>query len=338
MILGDDIVISGSDLAGHYKEYMTKLGVTINDKKSLINREGKPSSAEFARHIVKDGLNVGCVSPNVLGELIANRNYSMSYELIRELKDKYGSFVFVSESYTLLSKRLYRFLGTKCFQSIHCTLSLPLDDLNMPVIRVTDEQLSVIPDNMVRFDSPWKGLDVRGVAAGIQQKWMIQNNQRMVQLIELADALNKPDNSVYQGHLLELKSHPIRLVLKSINDEIAESMWTVLRGKRLTPTQITTSIDLLISVLSKGLTYRQWRERTIDRFRNISKYNNQLNKDMWADYRAVLKVKEELGFDKDPWSSFGATSWEDLEAATQMLESPEGMYDHMDSYLDPDQF
>jgi hypothetical protein len=307
IVLGDDIVIADCNLARHYKRYMNDLGVKINESKSISCEEGKPFSAEFARNIVRDGRSIGCVSPNILYELIAGNNYSITFEFLKEIKEKYEISIFINKEGALIPKRLYNFLSKKCLKECLYTLCCNQEEFELPVTYLKEGE-SPPEDNYVVLENPWSEVDKPSIAASIKQKWMRMNQERTNKLMELLDGLDSPESLTIKGYLLELKSHPLRYVLLSINDEIMESLWTVMRGKRLTPTQITTSIDLLINVLTKGVTYRQWRTRQVDRHKNLMKFFSSLHK-QYARTRKEIESSPSY-YKQTPYEEAKASDWE----------------------------
>jgi hypothetical protein len=307
IVLGDDIVIADKNLADRYVEYMTKLGVSINRSKSLICEEGKPFSAEFARNIIRDGRSVGCVSPNILYELLANNNNAMVFEFLRELKEKYEIQIYIRKEVALIPKSLYNFLSKKCIKESLYTLSSMQESIDLPVVQLGEGE-SPPEGNYIEVDNPWSEADKKNIAVSIKNKWIQMNYQRTMSLSDLLDGLNSPESITIKGYLLETKTHPIRYTLESINDEINESLWTVMRGKRLTPTQITTSIDLLIAVLTKGISYRQWRTRQVDRHKNLMKFFSSLHKHYAETKRNMASLPPEHQF--KPYDAEKAEDWE----------------------------
>ena len=79
-LLGDDVVICNQQLAETYKTYMEQqLGVSITMKNSISTEQ-----AEFARHIIKGGKNVGTVSPMLLKEIFSEYQWWKQIELCQK--------------------------------------------------------------------------------------------------------------------------------------------------------------------------------------------------------------------------------------------------------------
>jgi hypothetical protein len=57
-ILGDDVVIVGREAAQRYCSIMERLGVSISKPKSITPKSGKPTCAEFAKRLFKDGQEI----------------------------------------------------------------------------------------------------------------------------------------------------------------------------------------------------------------------------------------------------------------------------------------
>jgi hypothetical protein len=77
-ILGDDVVICGRKPAQRYLEIMRKLGVSISKHKSVLPRSNTPTSAEFAKRIFKDGIEITPLPTN----LIMNRKGIISKKIM----------------------------------------------------------------------------------------------------------------------------------------------------------------------------------------------------------------------------------------------------------------
>jgi hypothetical protein len=273
MILGDDIVIADKILAMAYLKYMNNLGVMINESKSILYEQGKPHSAEFARNIIRDGKSIGCVSPNILNELLVNKNYAMSLEFLRELHNKYSIDIYVDRDKTLLPISLSKFFDKKCVKEIIFTLTVDHKDFEIPVIR---KDPGFYPDNRsdyIEIKNPWSLIDEdEDLQDVIKRRYILESYERAVALQSLFDNISVPGNSVCPGFALEIPSHPIRYLLRSIESEIVKTLTVVIRGKGVTPYQITTSIDLLISILTKGIDYRQWRNSQVTRHTRLMKF------------------------------------------------------------------
>lgn len=276
VVLGDDVVIADPKVAKAYRIYMRSLGVSISKTKSIICENGKPSSAEFARHILRDGRNVGTLSPNLLRSIHVDHEWPMCLELLRELKSKFGYVILVSEVATLVPKRvdnLLRVLINKHYEKdLLVYISSGLEGLTLPVTFCDVIPEDINKDEYTEYLNPWLDIDKSHANAVFSQKWREQANIRLNQL-------NKLDNAFVAGnlrnscHLLELESHPIYRIKEIMAEELTNAMWKVMSmgSTKVFPTIIDTSIDLLIAVLVEGKSYKQWRDSKTVKFRITSK-------------------------------------------------------------------
>jgi hypothetical protein len=116
-ILGDDIVIGGSNVAKEYRQLMRRLDVGIGDHKSLVSRAGR--ALEFAKRTFYKGKDVSMIPfaefivcrQNLMACLELCRKYSLSLSgLLSALGFGYKSKGRVSSRLTTLSKRLQNYV------------------------------------------------------------------------------------------------------------------------------------------------------------------------------------------------------------------------------------
>jgi hypothetical protein len=123
-VLGDDVVILGTDVAREYVGIMQSLGVAISLHKSLISPRGK--GFEFAKRTYLDGVDVSAVS--LLECLTARAHLPNLLELVKKYKLSLGKYLsFLGYGYrakgganarlVTLSKRLRNYIAA--FTSPH---------------------------------------------------------------------------------------------------------------------------------------------------------------------------------------------------------------------------
>nr|QED42910.1 putative RdRp [Diversispora mitovirus B] len=88
-VLGDDVVILGSDVATAYVEIMEALGVSISLHKSLISPKGK--GFEFAKRTFLDGVDVSAVS--LLECLVSRAHLPNLLELVKKYNLTLGRYL-----------------------------------------------------------------------------------------------------------------------------------------------------------------------------------------------------------------------------------------------------
>jgi phosphomannomutase len=71
ILLGDDIVISNDQIASHYKDIITKMGVEISQSKSHKSY----TTYEFAKRWFHNGIEVSGVPVNAILQTIGNPVY-----------------------------------------------------------------------------------------------------------------------------------------------------------------------------------------------------------------------------------------------------------------------
>lgn len=289
MVLGDDIVIADENLAIAYKGYMNRLGVVINDSKSLICEEGKPSSAEFARNLVRDGKIVGCISPNILGELLHNHNIAIALEFIRTVGNLYGAHIYVYDAKALLPRSIYQILGKKCLRQIKYVLCHSSTAFHCsPVVHLKEDESP--PDgDYVELVNPWSEIGTDCTIDGLLfQHWTLQQLERVKSLQELKEKMSNGESRPLSGYCLELENHPLNIVLSGIEYEIQNSIMEAEGYKGLSPMQLTTSLTLLEDVLLRGIKYKDWRDSQTKKHKNLLKFFRGLHKES-QNFRVDVK-------------------------------------------------
>jgi hypothetical protein len=280
-VLGDDIVISGTELAERYRQYMTDiLGVKINVNKTIQHEEGKPSSAEFARNLVRDGRIVGTISPNLLNQIFHKGETHMISELTRELRDKLDLVTYVAKDGILLPKPLDALLSQKMKDIAILNFSLPYD-YGQPITKL--ESIGNMPEyenTHKLYPNPWVGLDAGHVKNTIDIQYLEEAKARLELLNELHTNLQSGKTTA-DGYALDWKHHPISYMIVNLEKELTTLGMDVAFMKprdKIVPGLINTSIDLLIDVLTKGSTYKQWRDGKMVKSKRMSSFIRRLHK------------------------------------------------------------
>ncbi|APG77167.1 RNA-dependent RNA polymerase [Shahe narna-like virus 5] len=301
-VLGDDVVIVGKELADEYRSYITRLGVKLNLNKSILNTDFGPCSAEFARHIVRDGHIVGTFSPSLVRNIYSYTDVYASIDLLREVQSKLGQVIHVYENTTLLPIPIVRLLKTFSFKDdLLAIVTVPLTALKLPRVYHPEKFEG---DPMVGYDkfaNPWYECDINSVNAEFGNKWMREASLRMNKLESLLDKLGDGGSTVYRGRLLEISSHPLRYSLKPLKEELMNQFWRVMRGEEVPifSSQLQTDIDLLIFTLTEGKSFRTWRNSKTSK----RKHACMLIKKVLKESHRVAAAMKEL-----PTTSM---SWED---------------------------
>jgi hypothetical protein len=307
-VLGDDLVICGDKLAQGYLDYMSKLGVDINQNKSIVHSDELPSSAEFARHLVMGGKTIGTISPNLLYEILSKGQYHILPELVLELRTKMGIEIILSDNgETHVPTELVRLLSRKGLEELVLILTCPEKaGLNMPITRGPKPLMLEGYKVMI---SPWVTLDEAHVTNCFKQKWLKRAQQRLDELNELDDSLSHSGTKVASGYLLDNQHHPIKYMIANLKQELSVQAMAVAfmnpTYSLTVPTLMDTSIDLLNSVLTKGIGYRDWRNSKEKKQKVISKY-----------------IKEVLKSTPKAWVAPPAPSWEAWGSAWENQSTP----------------
>lgn len=100
-LLGDDIVIVGKRVAQRYQQVMSQLGVDISISKSVLpSKDGRTSSAEIAKRIFKDGIEVTPLPAKLMEQSV--KHPILLAELLKWTTDRWGGEYFLTPSKSLI--------------------------------------------------------------------------------------------------------------------------------------------------------------------------------------------------------------------------------------------
>jgi hypothetical protein len=276
-VLGDDIVIADVTLAKAYEGFVTKeLGVTISALKSVVNKLGGVSSAEFAKHILVNGKNLTPVSPNLLKEIYIDYQWWKMPDLFLELRNTYS---------VCLTKREEEIIVPTLITSLLAPLKRYYDD----IIALLTSPVS--PYELESYDSnlhgdiachrvqanPWKGYGP-GVAESAVRDFLVERIQETAhKLLTLKSGLlDGGAGTKAPGYLLELPDHPVWVVLKNLDSEIKEVCGQLDRMEarsRREANRLLVDIGLLEYTLLSykgGLSPKAWMSRKAYRAKGAS--------------------------------------------------------------------
>jgi hypothetical protein len=262
-ILGDDVVIANDKLAQEYVKVLTKLGVTISKPKSVVCEDNKPSSAEFAKHLLRDGKNLTPISPSLLAEIYEYHEWYKIIDLLRDIVTIWGDQVIIRDETIWLSPLVQSLLGPlkRVRDDILVILSSPLVGGGLPVKRDKNNR-ACIPDEYISFPNPWAG-KMEFVLLSLQRDLIVENLMKVAnQLIELRSSLQKGDTlSIVPGYLLENKAHTLWTLMEALDNEIHCVCSTLAQGESVDSNYARLSVDaeLLLELLYKGVTFNEWK-------------------------------------------------------------------------------
>lgn len=126
-MIGDDMGMSSEEGAKRYKDFMTSIGVSINDSKSLIPYRGN-KVAEIAKRQFSAGIEISPIPPRVLVE--STKSLEGLLEFLQVLASRTGKFQDLSELERINILRLVR--NNKEFDTdkFQVTLTCPLVKYN----------------------------------------------------------------------------------------------------------------------------------------------------------------------------------------------------------------
>jgi hypothetical protein len=181
-------------------------------------------------------------------------------------------------------------------------------DIKLPIIRVDDSEIYARGETHVAHSNPYADIDSKSITTLYATKWRDQAVERLNQLNDLSNRMALQGKSAFSGYLLANQHHPIQRMVLNVNEELMKQFWKVesMSSAKPVPDTITTSIDLLIDVLTKGKSYRQWRDSRVVKTKALYKFAKQALKsaqESTARMNATLQEQRQSG---------QPTSWEEL--------------------------
>jgi hypothetical protein len=99
-ICGDDIVINNPTVAGKYKEVVAYLGLSINEKKSILSSESLSPAAEFCKRVFVNGFEYTGLTTKLIAKVVMNGR------LLPQLQNE-----LVKRGFTLPGHSLFNWMG-----------------------------------------------------------------------------------------------------------------------------------------------------------------------------------------------------------------------------------
>jgi hypothetical protein len=239
VVLGDDIVIANSITAKKYYQLIQQLGVSISTGKSLVFHKNKPNSAEFAKHLIKEGVDLTPLSPNLLLEIKVSHFWYKVPEVCREIWDRYEYVPIVLKDDELYPSPVLEFLMSEFSISqkskILTALVNPFD-VNRSVpkewILKTEEKFPwKLDDNTKSWDpkaqpNPWTGISNLNYsmcfARVIQQetKLAYENLAKLRDDLSLSLSSKAGPKSLLTSLLIHYPHHPVKAMLDGLEGSL----------------------------------------------------------------------------------------------------------------------
>lgn len=269
VILGDDLVIANEDLARSYQETCHDLGVTISLRKSVLGDQlhDGVSSAEFAKRLLKNGVDLTPLSPQILDLMWNRHQWWMFFDLAQALQRR--GYVVARNTLSIRldnpHEQLLQLLSKKDQELVVTCLGNPLWEW---LLREEDNQLSAEGHRLtgnkacVRTN-PFGSVINHAYLTYYAEILYDRLFAKYTKLNKLRADLTKGDQvQQLDGYLLDRPQHPVRVVIDSLSKTILGMAMAVNNGE--VPKDfidVMTDVDYLEGMMLKGTSHRQWKDR-----------------------------------------------------------------------------
>lgn len=289
VVLGDDMVVSHKGVASAYQALLQDLGVGISLPKSIINRPGGPSSAEFAKHIFREGVNLTPLSPILLKEIYEDYDVLKVLDLLKDLGTQYGIRPVRDGNGNILVPPLVVKLLSPLMKRDGALITLLVTSPIHPQ-QIVDEvdKLNCHPESprYKVWKDPWFGYPQHLIltAHGHAEYEKLTNLAASVTALqqELQLSADKPlgpsPGTFGSGLLLENPFHPFYWVMEALLESIRDILRSVDQGQSVGTGSLITDADLILDAY-KGKELHSWKRRRIRHMRtrrNMVKRIHQL--------------------------------------------------------------
>jgi hypothetical protein len=229
-LIGDDVTIFNSKVAEEYKKFLNTLSTKISESKSL-HSTGKPSSAEIAKRIFKDGIELSPIPPDAFESAI--KDYLLFPNLVKLALERGIELEQLDTPVHSIAESIYK---RKYSERLRIILSNPL--LEAPLTRVTPSPWEEYPSDIVRMAL------IRARYAYVSESVTNMYNRDMLNMHDLgilgyAMQSSRPPSDVGK--------HPLAVVLRNYRDRLG-SIYLKIAARRVTPDDLE-QLPFLVSPL-----------------------------------------------------------------------------------------
>lgn len=230
-VLGDDVLIKGHSLAQEYHECLNTLGVDISIGKS-ITPKGNTPAAEFAKNLLRGGMNLTALSPNEINEIMNNHFWWKFVDFTNLIQGWDGKpHVYIDQQTNVIAI-------SKALESVISNCGFTHNQINniMILLGYHQDQFNkqLIGYHSIR-DNPWKGvtsLEMKMKFLEIILEEIGRSSSQISNLItKMEEGLNPgntPDKVL--PDLLNYPQHPVRVLLADIRDQLKACYSAIANG------------------------------------------------------------------------------------------------------------
>jgi hypothetical protein len=239
-LIGDDVTIFNSKVAREYRRFLDHFSINISESKSL-HSSGKPSSAEIAKRLFKDGVELSPIPPDAIESAI--KDYLLFPNLMKLALERGVELEQLGTPVHSIAEHIYK---RKYAERLCIILSNPL--LDAPLTRVTPSPWEDYPPDIIRMAM------VRSRYAYVSESVTNMYNRDMLRMPDLgilgyAMQSSRPPNSVGK--------HPLAVVLRNYRDRLG-SIYQKVAARRVLPEDLD-QLPFLVSPLIPQFLRRQRR-------------------------------------------------------------------------------
>jgi hypothetical protein len=233
-LIGDDVTIFDKDVAEEYRRFLNHFSIKISESKSLCS-DGKPSSAEIAKRIFKDGEELSPIPPDAFESAI--KDYTLFPNLLK-LASERG--IKLEQLDTPVHKIVEQIYNDRKAKQLSIILSFPAPEAPewQKLFRVSNGHWEDLPLDVIQMQM------IRTRYAYISENVTSMYNR---------DMLIMPDLGIL-GHAMQsskpprdVGKHPLAVVLRNYRDRCG-TIYLKVAARKVLPTDLE-HLPFLVSPL-----------------------------------------------------------------------------------------
>lgn len=273
-VLGDDITIASETLAVAYQQHIKSLGIDISIPKSIICRSDQPSSAEFAKHVLREGQDLTPLSPTLLKETYEDFIQLKIIDILRELRYSYNVSLLDFNGILLcppLITSLLKPLNESQRKRVILHVTNPLHDYKI-TYRADGPSPAVLDKHWTVYDNPWTGKDGYLVNTAFQQCLYEKLTELATKAIQLRttlrnqgpkiDPLGCSEIMAMDDTMIDFKNpwHPVYWILEDLESSINKVLQSIDQGQQVGTGSLLVDAQLITDIfLNKDI--KAWKRR-----------------------------------------------------------------------------
>jgi len=267
LVLGDDVVINNKVIAEAYLAAVTlDLGICISQGKSLLPDRQIPgtSSGEFAKQVVRDGVNLTPISTILVDQIWNLHHWWMMTSLIADILSYTGLRIYRHDSKLWVPPLISKILDLLS-KEIRTKLMILISDpttLGRPLVKEGCPQRDIGTVHIV-YDDPWANIDKHVILIYKLEELETRFQSKLQSIIKMTKSLQEgvQPGTLAKRLVLHHPAHPVKFILDNLQEVIRGMFKTIAEGQTPTDAQdVFITVDYLEKVVYGLETHRTWKD------------------------------------------------------------------------------